>query len=57
MQQFMGTKDALNKAAEASKASENLIKRMHGSDDGNAGHALTLWDNVQSAGGLRQFEY
>lgn len=56
VQQFMATEDALNKAAEARKASEKLIKRMHGNDDGDAGYALTAGDNVQSAGGLRQFE-
>ena len=53
----MATEDALNKAAEARKACEKLINRMHDSDDGDASYALTAGDNVQSVGGLRQFEY
>eukprot|EP00252_Welwitschia_mirabilis_P020836 TRINITY_DN5196_c0_g1_i1.p1 TRINITY_DN5196_c0_g1~~TRINITY_DN5196_c0_g1_i1.p1 ORF type:complete len:683 (-),score=164.85 TRINITY_DN5196_c0_g1_i1:20-2068(-) len=55
VQQFMATEDALNKAAEAKKASKKLIKRMHGSEDGDSSYVRTL-DNIQSAGGLRQFE-
>ena len=43
VQQFMATGDALNKTTEARKASEKLIKRMHGSDDGDAGYALTAY--------------
>ncbi|GLJ21418.1 hypothetical protein SUGI_0394400 [Cryptomeria japonica] len=56
VQQFMETEDALNKAAEARKVSEKLIKRMHGSDNGDAGYSYAVGDNIQSSGGLRQFE-
>ncbi|KAH9301734.1 hypothetical protein KI387_013317, partial [Taxus chinensis] len=56
VQQFMATEDALNKAADARKSSEKLIRRMHGSDNGDSGYSFAVGDNVQSAGGMRQFE-
>lgn len=53
VQQFLATEDALNKAAEARDLSQELIKRLDGSDFSS--HSL-VGGTMQNVGSLRQFE-
>lgn len=57
VQQFMATEESLNAAADARKASEELIRRMHGgSSRGDNTIPTSARDNSQSMGSSRQFE-
>ncbi|MCO5602496.1 hypothetical protein L7F22_056628 [Adiantum nelumboides] len=57
VQQFMATEEALNAAADAKKASQELIRRIHGgSDAGDASNCSNTRDYSQSTGSSRQFE-
>ncbi|XP_051141120.1 AUGMIN subunit 5 [Andrographis paniculata] len=56
VQQFLATEDALNKAAEARKMSQLLLKRLHGSDDSDTTQSLVKAGTSQSMSSLRQLE-
>ncbi|PIN06364.1 hypothetical protein CDL12_21086 [Handroanthus impetiginosus] len=56
VQQFLATEDALNKAAEARKISQLLLKRLHGSGDAVSSHSLVSAGTSQSMSSLRQLE-
>ncbi|KAI5055330.1 hypothetical protein GOP47_0030475 [Adiantum capillus-veneris] len=57
VQQFMATEEALNAAAEAKKASQELIRRIHGgSNAGDVSNSTSSRDYSQSTGSSRQFE-
>ncbi|CAK9175796.1 unnamed protein product [Ilex paraguariensis] len=69
VQQFVATEDCLNKAAEARKMSQTLLKRLHGSADvvsskslvGGSSHGMSslrqleleVWTKEREAAGLR----
>lgn len=55
MQQFLGTEDALNKAAEARVLCQKLKNRLHGSVDTVSSHSLG-GGTSQNVKNLRQFE-
>eukprot|EP00250_Pteridium_aquilinum_P000743 c10900_g1_i1 orf=227-2737(+) len=57
VQQFMATEEALNAAADAKKASQELIRRMYGgSNAGDSSNSTSTRDFSQSTGSSRQFE-
>ncbi|CAH2044896.1 unnamed protein product [Thlaspi arvense] len=55
VQQFLGTEDALNKAAEARVLCQKLKNRLHGSADAVSSHSLG-GGTSQNVRNLRQFE-
>ena len=55
VQQFVATEDALNKAAEARKLCQKLIKRLQGSTDMVPSHSIG-GATSHGVGSLRQFE-
>ncbi|XP_006363257.1 AUGMIN subunit 5 [Solanum tuberosum] len=56
VQQFLATEDALNKAAEARKMSQQLLKRLQGTDDAISSHSLVIGGTSKSMSSLRQLE-
>lgn len=56
VQQFMATEDALNKAAEARNMSQQLLKRLQGTDDTISSHSLAIGGTSKSMSSLRQLE-
>ncbi|XP_057976963.1 AUGMIN subunit 5 [Malania oleifera] len=56
VQQFVATEDALNKAAEARKLCQKLVRRLQGSGDVIPSNMLGIGGASQSVGSLRQFE-
>ncbi|ONK56479.1 uncharacterized protein A4U43_C10F9140 [Asparagus officinalis] len=56
VQQFVATEDALNKAAEAKRLCQKLIKRLHGSSDVIASQAIPAGGASQNMGTIKQFE-
>lgn len=56
VQQFMATEEALNAAADAKKASQELIRRIHGGSSGDVSNSTSTRDYAQSTGSSRQFE-
>ncbi|KAK9169132.1 hypothetical protein Syun_001272 [Stephania yunnanensis] len=56
VQQFVATEDALNKAEEARKLCQRLIRRLHGSSDQSLSHGVVSSGTSQNMGSLRQFE-
>ncbi|XP_022771843.1 AUGMIN subunit 5-like isoform X2 [Durio zibethinus] len=55
VQQFLGTEEALNKAAEAKDLCQKLIKRLEGDSDVVPSHSL-VGAAMQNVGSLRHFE-
>ena len=55
MQQFLGTEDALNKAAEARVLCQKLKNRLHGNADAVSSHSLG-GGTSQNVKNLRQLE-
>lgn len=55
VQQFLGTEDALNKAAEARVLCQKLKNRLHGSADAVSSHSVG-GGTSQNVKNLRQFE-
>lgn len=56
VQQFMATEDALNKAAEARNMSQQLLKRLQGTDDAISSHSVVIGGTSKSMSSLRQLE-
>ncbi|KAK9090817.1 hypothetical protein Sjap_023994 [Stephania japonica] len=56
VQQFVATEDALNKAEEARKLCQKLIRRLHGRSDQSLSHGVVSSGTSQNMGSLRQFE-
>ncbi|XP_043716579.1 AUGMIN subunit 5-like [Telopea speciosissima] len=56
VQQFVATEDAFNKAAEARKLCQKLIKRLHGNSDAALTHGFAARGTSQSVASPRQFE-
>lgn len=56
VQQFLATEDALNKAAEARKMSQQLLKRLQGTDDAISTHSLAIGGTSKSMSSLKQLE-
>lgn len=56
VQQFVATEDALNKAAEARKMSQQLLKRLHGVGDAVSSHSLVTAATSHNMSSLRQLQ-
>ncbi|CAF2089825.1 unnamed protein product [Brassica rapa] len=56
VQQFLGTEDALNKAAEARVLCQKLKNRLHGSADAVSSHSVVGGGTSQNVKNLRQLE-
>ncbi|KAL3813502.1 hypothetical protein ACJIZ3_014770 [Penstemon smallii] len=54
VQQFLATEDSLNKAAEARKSSQSLLKRLHGSGDAVSSDSRVNAGASQNMSSLRQ---
>ncbi|KAK4477540.1 hypothetical protein RD792_016769 [Penstemon davidsonii] len=54
VQQFLATEDSLNKAAEARKSSQSLLKRLHGNGDAVSSDSRVNAGALQNMSSLRQ---